>query len=232
MSDNRDKKQQNAFDALEALSGGSEPAPAPAPETPPAKPAPKKPAVPSPAANEPVVEIPKVPKRPTQPPAGSGRPDTPPAIPKAPKATPARAASPATAAKPRAAAAPAQRTRRIDPVKVKRRIAARQQAEAWRQTAFPILLTIGLLLIVLGIVGLISMPSKSYDRGADTDNWDTDPHSPLGTKAVRFFIYASFPIGAVVILGGILLVIQASGLKKMREADELALYGPPAEEQE
>jgi hypothetical protein len=241
MSDNRDKKQQNAFDALDALAGGDEPSQAPAPETPPAKPAapkpaPKKPA--PPAASEPQVEIPKVPTRPTQPPAGSGRPDTPPAVKKAPKATPARAvarsAPAAKAAKPAAAAAPKtrKRSKRNDPAKLKRRIAGLKQAEGWRQTAFPILATIGLLLIIMGIVGVVTMPSKTVDPLADTDNWDTDPDSPLAKPAIRFFVFASFPIGAIVILGGVLLVIQAARLKKMWTADELTLNGPPDEEQE
>jgi len=241
MSDSRDKKNQNAFDALDALAGGSDPSPAPAPEAPPAKPAapkpaPKKPA--APAASQPQVEIPKVPKRPTQPPAGSGRPDTPPAVPKAPKATPVRAVAPSAApakaavAKPRAAAAKSgKRSRRNDPAKLKRRIAARKQSEGWRQTSFPILLTIGLLLVTMGIIGLATMPSKTVDRNADTDNWDTDPDSALGKPAIRFFVYASFPIGAIVMLGSVLLVIQAGALKKMRLADEFALNGPPEEQE-
>jgi len=234
-SDSRDKKQRDAFDALDALAGGGDSALAP--ETPPAKkapkPAPKQPA--APPASDAEVEIPKVPKRPTQPPAGSGRPDTPPAVKKAPKATPVRAVAPPAAgaapapAKPAAATPkPGQRTRRIDPAKLKRRIAGMKQAEGWRQTAFPILMTIGLLLVGLGIVGLITMPSKSFDPKADTDNWDTDPNSPMGRPAIRFMTYAAFPVGAVVILGGILLVVQAMKLKKMWQADELIL-NPPEE---
>ena len=229
-SDRRsNKKQQNALDALSSLAGGDDPL-APAEDDAPAPQAPSRPAAQAPS-DDGVVEIPKVPTRPTQPAAGSGRPDTPPAVRKAAKATPARAvsrtAAPA-AAKPRAATATTQRGRRVDPVKVRRRIAGMKQAEGWRQTAFPVLVTIGLLLVSLGIVGLSLMPGEKFDPSADTDNWDTDPNSPLAGGGMKFLTYASFPVGAVVIFGGILLVVQANRLKNLRMADE-RLLEPPEE---
>ncbi len=220
-----DRKQQNALDALSSLASGEEPLAPAEPEAPPAQP----PSV------DPVVDIPKVPTRPAKPAAGSGRPDTPPAVQKAAKATPARAVSRAAAAapakaKPRAAAAaPTRRGRRVDPVKLRRRIAGMKQAEAWRQTAFPILVTIGLILMALGIVGLSLMPGESYNPDDDTDHWDVDPHSQLSKSGVKALVYASFPIGAVVIFGGILLVVQAARLKNLRIADEQILE-PPEEE--
>jgi len=239
--DSKSRKDQDALDALSALGGGDA-----APAEPPAK----KPEAKPPASEPQDVEIPEVPaKRPSKPAENStGRPATPPPVRKAPKATPApsvaRSARPAPAKAAPARRAPAKaapakatsakaaparasqrsrRPQRSDVAKIRRRIASLKQSEGYRQTAFPILLTIGLLLVVLGIIGLVMMPAKTLDPNQDTDNWDVDPHSRFNSKGFRYMVYATFPIGAVIMLGGVVLIVQAQRLQQLCLAEEQAL---------
>lgn len=250
MSSDDKPKKNDAFDALDAFAAGEDPAepqptqPAPAPQqpaapkpaTPPPPPPPRKKraAAPPPRPTQPVEQEPLIPTVDGR----SPRPEMPPAVPKAAKPTPAKPvgaapgkatptqATPVKAKAVAAAPAPAKPTRRKGGMDRKRLARINQQMN-FRQTLIPILITLGVIVFALGIMGLMMLPDKTVDpddQDYDPDNWDDlDPNSPLNKPVTKVAVYLTFPLGLLLWVGAGVLMVQVFGFKaKIRAAEAAA----------
>ncbi len=242
MSPDDKPKKQDAFDALDAFASGEgppEPQPpapqepaAPKPATPPPPPPPRKKraAAPTPQPAQPAEQEPLIPTVDGR----SPRPEMPPAVPKAAKPTPAKAVGPAAAkvspatapvkakavAKAPGPAKPARRKGSMD----RRKLARINQQMNFRQTLIPILITLGVIIFALGIMGLMMLPDKTVDpddQNYDPDNWDDlDPDSPLNKPVTKVAVYLTFPLGLLLWVGAGVLMAQVFGFKaKIRAAE-------------
>ena len=230
MARSRDNSKNNdAFDALEALSSGKQPsepaAPAPKPKPAPPQPAeapegaakvrPKRPTAPTPSPAPPTPQAP----RPTPPTTTSGRPATPPPV--QPKARPvaARPASRPTGQPARAVTASPPQQATAQPVKkrssaansaLRRKLAAAEKSETFRQTLIPVLITVAAMLLILCTVGLMMIPDEAVvTEGEDHDGWDFSSLSMLNKPWAKWVILAGYPVAVVLAFGAWMFVMQS-----------------------
>lgn len=190
--DDKSKKKQDAFDALSAMASGEEPAP------------PEAPAIP---------KVPPRPDRPTTPPPVTPRARPTPAK-AVDKATPARAR---TAGKAKAPAAPgsSKPPSRAAMAAQRRKEASQRKAETFRQTLIPILLTVGVLLVVVAIVGLASIPDNVGDDEVDTTNWDDETNPFLAKEWVKWLLIAALPVALILEFGAVIFILQSQRYKRL-----------------
>ena len=97
----------------------------------------------------------------------------------------------------------------------RRKETSQRKAETFRQTLIPILLTVGLLLVVIAIVGLMAVPDNVGDDEVDTTNWDDETNPFLAKDWVKWVLIASLPVALILEFGAVLFILQSQRYKRL-----------------